>query len=146
MTLIENLSREELQERLKFVVHRLGFVPDRAYMNQVPYWAGLVHSADKFGSLEKVLQGIISEDYFESIEVEIPSTYQKLVGATIAERGKTLLLNKPGTQKTISALSAIVPIQERYNGGKPIKTLVISPGYIIPVSYTHLTLPTTPYV
>ncbi len=133
------LLERDLERRLRLVIDRLGFIPDRAYLAQVPYWYRLVQEidvVDRYG-FENFLQTRIPEDYLKTGHVLIPSLEQKLVGATIAHKGKVLELSKPGTQKTIAALSAIVPIEKIFlprerPEQERVKVFVTCPGYVIP--------------
>jgi len=133
-------SLSELEQLFRVVIDRLGFVPrpfDTDVLRQVPYWNLLVESAERKGGFKRLIQNIASSEYFVSEKVPLPSLEQKLGGATTAQRGKVLELSEPGTRKTISALSALVPIHQLISHIAPeqkkVKTLVTCPGYIIPI-------------
>lgn len=126
----------DLQQRILGMVGRLGFVPrkvDRSFLEQVPYWGRLLREADALNpqGLWGFLDQTFLEGYFEERSVPIPSLEQRLVGVSIAERGKVLELSKPGTRKTIATLSALVPIADKI--GYMPRTLVTCPGYILPI-------------
>jgi SAM-dependent methyltransferase len=131
------VASHDLEGKLRRIVDRIGFIPgkdDISFLMQVPTWRHLLEEAEQTfpGGMEGLLAGIPSE-YLAEREVVIPSLEQKLVGATIAQRKRVLELSEPGTRKSISVLSAVVPIEQNYLGGERLKTLITCPGYIIPI-------------
>ncbi len=135
------LQPSDLEHRFRLIIDRLGFVPrpcDIEFLAQVPYWETLLSDAKNYKDAFKgLLAAAVPQGYFTFEKVPLPSLEQKLVGATIAERGKVLELSKPGTRKTISALSALVPIHQILPliapEQKKVKTFITCPGYIIPI-------------
>ncbi|MBM3232620.1 hypothetical protein FJZ18_00430 [Candidatus Pacearchaeota archaeon] len=134
-------SSSDLERRLRAVVDRLGFLPrpfDTDFLKQVPYWKKLLDSSKDYpGGFKALINKVAPAGYFSFERHPLPSLEQKLVGATVAQRGKVIELSKPGTRKTISALSAIVPINrmlpEISAGQESIKTFITCPGYIVPI-------------
>lgn len=130
-------SEMALPDRIRLIANRLGFKPrkiDQKFLRQIPYWAELMDNSAHFhqDGFEGLLNEAVAENHFASEQVAIPSLEQKLAGVQIAHRGKVLELSKPGTQKTIAALSAVVPIQASLPREQQLKTFITCPGYIIP--------------
>ncbi|MDO8556127.1 MAG: hypothetical protein Q7R96_03065, partial [Nanoarchaeota archaeon] len=110
---METFPVDSLDRRLQLIVDRLGFVPKRDFLMQVPYWSAVVEQVEcvRKTGIAEVFDTLIPKDYFAEQQVPLPSLEQCLTGATIAVHQKNLLLSKPGTQKTIASLSAVVPIE-----------------------------------
>ena len=132
-------SLDDLRNRVEHIVRRVGFIPQESneyFLRQVPYWSSIMDEIDNKhkGGFFSFVDENFPSDFFSSVEVPIPSLDQKLVGVNVSNRGKVFELSKPGTQKTIAGLSAIVPIEEklRSEGSEGLKTFVTCPTYIIP--------------
>ena len=52
----------------------------------------------------------------------------------------------PGDQDTLAVLTAVIEKQQRAETPSKVNTHRLTTVSVIAVSYTHLTLPTTPYV
>ncbi len=123
---------QNLEERVSAVIHRLGFPPSRSFVSQVPYWENLAQAAEKqYGSWSAYLEKIGASSLIAQMDVPIPSHEQKMTGVSIFSQRKTMVLDDPGTRKTVASLSALVPIKH-YENNSQFKTVVVSPGYVIP--------------
>ena len=121
---------QDLDERVNRVIRRLGFVPSREYARQVPYWQELVAQVEGSGeSWTEYLRRRRANELVQTLEVDIPSFQQKRIGIEIATRKRKAILNAPGSQKTLAALCALVPIREM-NPEEKIKTFISCPSYI----------------
>lgn len=140
--MIQEISREDLESRVRTVLDRLTFFPDKYILSGFSHGRQILEAAERFGGIDAVFDSLGRATYFDAITVDIPSPEQRLAGTEIALAGmegrKRFELSKPGTRKTLSALAAIpvineVLIPELSQDGKKVKTLICCPQYIIPI-------------
>ena len=122
---------DQLESRVERIIARLGFVPSRDFAVQVPYWKEVVEAVESEVPWPAFLERMGADSLVQSLVVPIPSLPQKRAGVAIASKRRVMDLGEPGSRKTISALSALVPIKEKY-GAADIRTFISCPGYIVP--------------
>ncbi len=125
---------KDLENQLRNTALVLGFLPHREFLEQIPYGKRLVAQidCDALYGFDALRDSLASSMQGNEAVVPLPSLEQRLVGATIAQKKRVMLLDAPGTRKSIAALSAVVPISNYPLQDAHLKTCVISPGYVLP--------------